>query len=75
MLIYFRLIDLFILLKGPAVTVVDDRNVSVSEAMFKSGALIRLVCLVRQAEEDHFQVFWQKGTSVLNHDMERGGVR
>lgn len=70
------LISLYVWLvvQGPAITVVDDRNVSVTEAMFKSGALIRLICLVRQADKDHFQVFWSKGASILNHDMERGGV-
>lgn len=56
-------------------TIVDDRNISVHEAVFKSGALIRLVCLVRQAEKDHYSLLWKFGPSVLNHDTQRGGVR
>ena len=56
-------------------TIVDDKNISVSEAVFKSGAHIRLVCLVRQAERDTFSLLWMFGASVLNHDTKRGGVR
>ncbi len=55
--------------------IVDERNVSVSEAVFKSGALVRLVCLVRQADRDNFALHWKLGSSVLNHDTQRGGVR
>ena len=60
---------------GPAVAIVDERNVSVSEAVFKSGALVRLVCLVRQADRDNFALHWKLGSSILNHDTQRGGVR
>lgn len=60
---------------GPAVAIVDERNVSVSEAVFKNGALVRLMCLVRQAERDNFSLHWKLGSSILNHDTQRGGVR
>lgn len=60
---------------GPAVTIVDDRNVSIREAVFKQGALIRLVCLVRQADRESFPVQWRLGPAqVFNHDTQRGGV-
>jgi len=60
---------------GPAVAIVDERNVSVREAVFKSGALVRLVCQVRQADKDNFSLHWKIGQAILNHDTQRGGVR
>lgn len=56
-------------------TIVDERNISISEAVFKSGALIRLLCQVRQADRDNFILHWKLGSSVLNHDTQRGGIR
>ena len=66
---------LYYIFQGPAVAIVDERNVSVSEAVFKSGALVRLVCQVRQADRDNFSLHWKIGENVLNHDTKRGGVR
>ena len=60
---------------GPAVTIVNDRNVSTGEAVFKSGALIRLVCLVHQAHDENFVLNWTHGKFTLNRDTQRGGVR
>jgi hypothetical protein len=57
------------------VTIVDDRNVTSTEAVFKSGAQIRLICLVRQADKENFVLNWTRGKFTLNHDTERGGVR
>ncbi|XP_046635229.1 zwei Ig domain protein zig-8-like [Daphnia pulicaria] len=69
-------IGLFVYLhiRGPAVAIVDERNVSVREAVFKSGALVRLVCQVRQADRDNFSLHWKFGEAILNHDTLRGGV-
>lgn len=56
-------------------TIIDERNISISEAVFKNGALLRLTCQVRQADRDNFMLHWKLGSSVLNHDTQRGGVR
>lgn len=69
-------IGLFVYLhiRGPAVAIVDEGNISISEAVFKNGALIRLVCQVRQADRDNFSLHWKMGSTILNHDTQRGGV-
>ncbi len=66
---------MFSVYAGPAVAIVDERNVSVQEAVFNSGALVRLVCQVRQADRDNFSLHWKVGQAILNHDTQRGGVR
>ncbi|XP_045025346.1 zwei Ig domain protein zig-8 [Daphnia magna] len=69
-------IGLFVYLhiRGPAVAIVDEGNISISEAVFKNGALIRLVCQVRQADRNNFSLHWKIGSTILNHDTQRGGV-
>lgn len=60
---------------GPAVTIVDDHNKTIQESAVKSGALIRITCFVVQADQENFKLIWTKGSMILNHDTQRGGVR
>lgn len=63
------------LFPAPEVLIVDEEGEPLYDKYYEVGSTIKLMCRIRHMSMLRSAVYWIHNENILNHDVQRGGIR
>ncbi|KAL1378035.1 hypothetical protein pipiens_015864 [Culex pipiens pipiens] len=60
---------------APEVLIVDEAGEPLYDKYYEVGSTIKLICRIRHMSMLRSAVYWIHNENILNHDVQRGGIR
>lgn len=59
----------------PLLQIWDERGIPIRNKFYNAGSTIELKCSISKVPKPSHFILWKHGTSILNYDVTRGGIR